>query len=240
MAPICAPMLQELNYYITKCYCTCSFVLGRKMFWARKECILQRKAFNIQHSIGDNESETAKYRVKLIYTLRWAHWNQGRIYFIPQVVIKHCSQGPMFSCVPTNHYCVVTCDLKLYIPGPMTQNIFIFISTSSNQSTFCCLVAVPSPQSRILTHSTSWHTNVSPVFKDQECSIRRMVYVKSYTTVITREGMAPIYIILHLRKIPWNEKNCHFTIRILHYRKLLVNRKWTGKKSFFGMTGISE
>lgn len=45
----------------------------------------------------------------------------GRIYPILQVLIKDCSQGPKFSYVPTNHHCVVTCDLKLFIPGPMTQ-----------------------------------------------------------------------------------------------------------------------
>lgn len=155
-------MVQELNYYITKYYCTCSFILGRKMFGG-KRCISQGKAFDIQHSIGDNESEPTIYQIKLPLL------KVGSLKLGEGLTDSSCSNWTLL----TRAYIILCahqsllCDLKLHIPGPMTQRKHLyFTSTSSNQSSFCYVVLVPSPQGRILIHSPRWHTKVSSIFKD--------------------------------------------------------------------------
>lgn len=71
-----------------------------------------------------------------------------RIYPIPQVGIKHLSQRPKFSCVSTHHYCAVTCDLKLFIPGPMTKtkHLYFHLCQLKSGQFFVVLFLSPLPK----------------------------------------------------------------------------------------------
>lgn len=83
------PMLQEFNYYTTKCYCTCSFILGREMFWKRR-CILQRKAFNIQSLIGDNQKQQRIRKNWSIHRDGPSEIRGGFIWFLNQQLNTPC------------------------------------------------------------------------------------------------------------------------------------------------------
>lgn len=164
----CVDPMLEFNYYITKCYCTCSFILGREMFWKRR-CILQRKAFNIQGLIGDSQKQQRIRQNWYIHRDVPSEIRGGFLWFLEERLNTAC-KGLHFPLCPPSLLCW-NMWLKITHILLHKQNIFIFTSASSNQSSFCSLVPVASLQSRIPTHSTSWHTNISPIIKDQECSI---------------------------------------------------------------------
>lgn len=134
-------MVQELNYHITTVPVASS--LAEKCFEWGKRCISQGKAFNIQHSIGDNESETAMYQIKFPL-LKMGPLNQGRVYLIPQVVIEHCLQGPTLFYVPSDHYCV-TWNYRSQVLWHK-ENIFISLLPVQIRAVFVMLFLSPLPK----------------------------------------------------------------------------------------------
>lgn len=112
-------MLQEFNYYITKCYCTCSFILGREMFWKRR-CILQRKAFSIQGLTGDRKS-SGSGKIDL-YTEMGPVKSEEDLSHSSSSSWTLLKRACIFLCVH-HHYCVEICDLKSHMSND-TNNIF--------------------------------------------------------------------------------------------------------------------